>query len=377
VGWVIPLLAIATTLAIGARGAVPLGKRYIPWLAVAFVAAFGLALIWAIPANNATHGEFYRLGIGLHVIERSETPLQHHGGNFLLYEFYYPAVILFYFLPWTIFLPGMISALCGGRLGGRMGRAFLIGATVPTLVMMTIVQTKLPHYILPIWPALALAVAATVDAAERNALSARDLRWLRRGVWFFAPAGILVALGLSIAPLILSVPGLTMPCFVASGVIFLATWIVVRQHLYGSLRSAIAALVIGAVVIEGTLTLGLLPVVERAKAIPPLAKQLRPLLRKDTRVMAYDVSRATLKFYVGRRIDDLRREAAVAWARYPDDAVLIIDERDLRKIEEQNKGIELVPIARSSGYDYSHAKWVELEAVVPKDSALARFAAQR
>ncbi len=371
VGWVIPLLAIVTTLLIGMRGAVPLGKKYVPWLALAFVVGLGLALIWAIPANNATHGDFYRLGIGHHVIARTETPLQHHGGNFLQYLFFYPLVILLGFLPWTMFLPGMISALCAGRLGGRMGRAFLLGATLPTVVMMTLVQTKLPHYILPIWPALALGTAATIDAAERGALAPRDLRWLRRGVWFFAPLMILFALGIAMAPLMLPIPGLQARCFIAAAVIYVTAWIAIRQHLFGTLRSSVISLLTAIVLIEGTLVFGVLPVVEKAKVIPALARQVAPRLTKDTPVFATDVSRATLNFYIGRHINYLHQDEVPPWARASKEGVLIIDRLGLQQIERKFPGLDLVAIADAGGYDYARGDWLELEAVVPSKSAMA------
>ena len=41
------------------------------------------------------------------------------------------------------------------------------------------VVTKLPHYILPIWPALAIISAATIQASEERRLTDWDRRWLR------------------------------------------------------------------------------------------------------------------------------------------------------------------------------------------------------
>jgi len=65
---------------------------------------------------------------------------------------------------------------------------------------MTLAATKLPHYILFIWPALALAVAGTIIAAQQNRLTDRDKIWLRRGVWFFGPLAITMALSLIVGP---------------------------------------------------------------------------------------------------------------------------------------------------------------------------------
>src|SRR5258706_6550041 len=65
--------------------------------------------IWGLPALILTHGEFFQVGIGKHVVMRSVAPLQSHGasglgGYFLLLPFYF-FTLLFCFFPWSFFLP--------------------------------------------------------------------------------------------------------------------------------------------------------------------------------------------------------------------------------------------------------------------------------
>ena len=118
-----------------------------------------LFIVWAIPANNATDGEFLRLGIGHHVLARAAKPLESHGGRFLLNLLYYLPVIIVGFFPWTLHLPGSISAVLNRRVGAVHFRELFLAWVVSIVVIMTLVATKLPHYILFTWPALAVWIA--------------------------------------------------------------------------------------------------------------------------------------------------------------------------------------------------------------------------
>src|SRR5437660_1140535 len=76
----------------------------------------------------------------------------------------------------------------GRRSSGRRWRArrepgaqFLLAWLVPSWIVFELVLTKLPHYVLPLFPAIAIL---SVGALERRVLSRS---WLRRGsAWWFA-----------------------------------------------------------------------------------------------------------------------------------------------------------------------------------------------
>src|SRR5205807_4582911 len=134
------------------------------------------------------------VGIGKHVVGRALGAMEGHGGGawhgwrgWVAGLPFYLAVVWLGFAPWVLWLPAVVSATLGGRLGGERGRALLIGWVVPTFALMTLVATRLPHYVLPAWPALALAVGATLEAEQRGELASRDHRWLRRGAWLLGP----------------------------------------------------------------------------------------------------------------------------------------------------------------------------------------------
>ena len=83
------------------------------------------------------------------------------------------------------------SVVGAGGMGDALpaGNQFLLAWVVPSWVIFELVVTKLPHYVLPLYPAIAILIAGAVDA---RALSPR--RWLVWGTvwWFVGPliAGI-------------------------------------------------------------------------------------------------------------------------------------------------------------------------------------------
>jgi 4-amino-4-deoxy-L-arabinose transferase-like glycosyltransferase len=68
------------------------------------------------------------------------------------------------------------------------GAQYLLAWLIPSWIVFELVLTKLPHYVLPLYPAIAIL---TVGAVERRVLSRS---WLVRGAawWFVIPAGAAV-----------------------------------------------------------------------------------------------------------------------------------------------------------------------------------------
>jgi 4-amino-4-deoxy-L-arabinose transferase-like glycosyltransferase len=119
--------------------------------------------LWGMPALILTHGEFFQVGIGKHVLIRSVAPLQSHGasgigGYFLLLPFYL-VTLLFSLFPWSLFLPGAIQRL---RLGMDSFEHYAVCAIGVVFVVFSLLQTKLPHYTLPAFPLIAILVGRTI-----------------------------------------------------------------------------------------------------------------------------------------------------------------------------------------------------------------------
>jgi 4-amino-4-deoxy-L-arabinose transferase-like glycosyltransferase len=123
--------------------------------------------LWGVPALLATGGEYLRIGLGRHVVQRSFYPMESHGlpgfAGYVISLPFYVLTTIFSFLPWCLFLP-----VCVKRLWVRREPAekFLLGPILIVFLVFTIIQTKLPHYVLPAYPMLATLVARDVAASK-------------------------------------------------------------------------------------------------------------------------------------------------------------------------------------------------------------------
>ena len=95
---------------------------------------------------------------------------------------------LYLLLFWVTFWPGAplaaMAAPAVWRARREPGAQFLLAWLIPSWIVFEIVLTKLPHYVLPLYPAIAIL---TVGALERRVLSRS---WLKSGAawWFVIPA---------------------------------------------------------------------------------------------------------------------------------------------------------------------------------------------
>jgi hypothetical protein len=124
-----------------------------------------LVAVWGVPALEITQGEFFNVGIGKHVLQRSFAPMEGHGGGGALT---YIAMLPFYFVtifasffPWTIFSRQVFLRIKERR---TQADVYLLSGIILTFGIFTLVKTKLPHYTLPAFPLLACLVAPQLEA---------------------------------------------------------------------------------------------------------------------------------------------------------------------------------------------------------------------
>lgn len=208
VGVAVPVLAMGGCAAWGLRerkrGATEAWRfpaRIWLGLGLSLLISVAIFLAWAVPANNATGGRFAEAGLGKHVVGRMTDAQEGHGGaglpGYFLMVFYYIPILIAFTFPWVIHLPAGVWSTFGGRTGDARQRAFLIGWFLPTFVLMSLVATKLPHYILPVIPPICLMMASMVESNDEKRLARWDPNWLRGGIWFILPVAtlLLVAVG--------------------------------------------------------------------------------------------------------------------------------------------------------------------------------------
>ncbi|MCU0913342.1 MAG: glycosyltransferase family 39 protein [Planctomycetes bacterium] len=357
----LPVMVILITLWLLRRNEVRVGS-YLGPLGGAAVMGCLLFVVWAIPANNATGGEFLRLGIGHHVLARASRPLESHGGRFLLYLPYYPLIIIACFFPWTLHLPGSISAVLHRRVGSDHFREVFLAWVVSIVVLMTLIATKLPHYVLFTWPAMALAVGGTLAAAAQGKLEDIDRRWLRGGIYFFGPVAGIGVLGFLAAPFWLHLRGALVPFWGVAVVLLAMSLLALRQQLRDRPRASAITLLVGMAILLLPVTLGIMPALEEVKISPVLAEAIRQRTTADVPVATFDYDEPTLYYYVARRVESLGSEKAIVqWARQPQPGVLVVTDATRTQLESRHGSLGLTEIAAAEGVNF--AKGTKLRVV--------------
>jgi 4-amino-4-deoxy-L-arabinose transferase-like glycosyltransferase len=364
-----PLPAMIVTLYLIRKTEVPIRRHALNILA-ALVIGSAMFLAWAIPVQMATHGEFLRRFFDREVFHRSLSPMESHGGRFFLYLPYYLGVIVVGFFPWAMYLPGALSTMFGKRLGGERLRAVLIGWIVPLPILMTLAATKLPHYILFIWPGLALATAAIITGIEEQTWTPRDHRWLQWGGWLFAVPAFGTAAALAVGPWFVAIPGLRLWGLVSATILSMMAVLVLRQLHASRLQAAAKATGTGMIVLVCPLFLGVLSALEAVKVTPEIAAAINSVTAKEVPLATYRFGEPSLNFYVGRHIEVLPNAEAVAdWARQHEPGVLVIPRPDFEEIAQRDGSLPLKPIVSKRGFNYSKGKPIELTAVVRGERA--------
>jgi 4-amino-4-deoxy-L-arabinose transferase-like glycosyltransferase len=164
--------------------------------------AIALVALWGGPALVQTGGQFWSVGMGEHVFNRSVGVIDSHGiagiAGFLALLPLYFITVLASFFPWSLRLPGTIRRWWPERKRDEIGW-YLIMQALLVFVAFSLVRTKLPHYTLPAFPCLALWLALRLGgeqnisswAGQRLAAMTVFILILTLGVFSYAQSHLL------------------------------------------------------------------------------------------------------------------------------------------------------------------------------------------
>lgn len=192
-----PLAVLLPAGGAGAFLAVTGGIRRPAWRAWVLPAAVfaAVALPW-YALMTARHGTGFLSHFFLHENVRRFFVAEHRGFD---RPHFYPLVLAAGFFPWTALLPATLvwAWRRAARPAARPVLFLLIAALVP-LAFFTAAKSKLPSYIFPVFPALALLVGAWAARADRAFRLGRRPRAALvacvAAVWGIAPAGLAAGL---------------------------------------------------------------------------------------------------------------------------------------------------------------------------------------
>lgn len=165
-GPVLPGVFLTTVLALS------IADRRVTWLRRLRPFAGGLvclavALPWFIAVQHATDGAFLDQAVGEDILPKLLGAHESHGappGFYMLTSFAS-------FWPWSLWtIPAVMH---GWRHRERPTTRFWLAWLLPSLVVLELAPTKLPHYSLPLFPALAMLVAEMMRDGSAAAIAAR------------------------------------------------------------------------------------------------------------------------------------------------------------------------------------------------------------
>lgn len=243
---------------------------------------------WGIPALIKTQGLFWDVGIGEHVVNRGVAEFNQRSSAFL----YYFGSVFISLAPWICFLGFMIIFL---RRNWTRENAYLTAWFVALMVIFTPYATRLPHYVMPGFPAFFLLLGAVISQLE----SVEDSKGGQRTFKIISSLYILVALFLTAAPLIFKMDFFAKPfdLLAMSGGLLLAGLLTLMYLVAGKPRLIHLLLVL--VAIGGVISL----LGKTMRILSPVV-QIQDILDKtapETKAIAYRFNEPSLVFYGNRQ----------------------------------------------------------------------------
>lgn len=270
----------------------------------------------------------------------------------------------YYLLLMTVtFWPGSLFAWHGLRWAwsGRADPAvlFCLAWMVPSWIVFELVPTKLPHYVLPLYPALALLTGRAVAAAGEG-LVPRTNTWDGRLAYVaWALAGLGLAAGLMALPMLLGekfaplslVPAVAGLTVAGAGL---------RQAWRGRIAPALAVGVAAAIAIHAPAFQTLLPGVDGLWLSRSIAGMVARSSPGQPPVAAIGYRESSLVFMIGTDLDLPKPPGAAAHIRdNPESFVLVGDnsEADFRAALA-DYGARVRPVDSVRGYNFSKGHWL-------------------
>lgn len=200
-----------------------------------------ITLPWFIAIGIASKGEFYRLAFGEDFLGKLQGGKEKHWGP----PGFYFVLFWWSFWPATLVAPGGVALWLWRNRQLHLKALFLLAWVIPFWIALEATPTKLPHYAMPLYPAIAMGAAWVLHEMLEGRIAPMRSYAHAAGLWLFvalAQAGFLAFLLIyfNVAPS----PWLALlaPAFVVVAV--LTAWAARSGQFYAALTMAAVAAVL-------------------------------------------------------------------------------------------------------------------------------------
>ncbi len=294
VGVIVPIGIFITAKMLSGRKK-ELLKFYWIW-GIPLALLFPAAWLLAAKASGAP-GSYFREILFTQNVGRYSGEMEAHVQPF----YYYIQYLIAHFMPWTLFVPASIAVLIKDEKS--LNRLKMIGGWVIfVVVFFSLSKSKRDLYILSVYPALSMMVAAAWPM-----LPMLSKHWI---LWTVSPLmGILCvfAMALLSAPWMHFIP-VSGWVFVPAGLILAAGAVFLVMHFrkYGLARGWLHGFVATLILVELTVSMIIFPAFNSIKTPQALAKDAQAVLKPDQRLLLYDMNGEIMALYSRRKGKQIR-----------------------------------------------------------------------
>ena len=309
-----------------------------------------LVLPWFVAIFLKAGDTFFSASLGGDMLNKVASPQESHGAP--------PG--LYFVLFWLTFWPGAtlagMAAPAVWRARREPGAQYLLAWLVPAWIVFELVITKLPHYVLPLYPAIAILI---VGVLERGLLSRKP--WIVRGTawWFVMPAIVSVGAVIGGMALLRQPEFLAWP-FAAGAVIFglFAWWLYDDAHAERSLLNAVGASWLLAVCVYGVIIPSLAPLFPSVQ----IARALRGVQCVGPAVASAGFHEPSLVFMVGTATRLTNGSGAADFLLQGSCRFALVEWREERAFAQRAEAIGLLynVATRIDGYNFSQGRAISV-----------------
>lgn len=247
-----------------------------------------------------------------------------------------------------------------GPWSGRDAELFLIAWALPAWIVFELVATKLPHYTMPLYPALALISARAVFAAASGAMGDLRKATIRFGLNAWVVIGALIGVAAPLTLLLIgggvtnlqtTIPGVALMLFCAVA-LFLTAKALVNDRFMPAQRRAIAAGALAMIALAGVVIPGSSRVWISDRAASAM---LEIDAGRDLPLATVGFREDSLVFNTRGRIKRMREDDLKAWLPRNPGGLLLADAEHFERHSAQ-----LRELRRLRGFNYSKFRRVEL-----------------
>jgi 4-amino-4-deoxy-L-arabinose transferase-like glycosyltransferase len=302
-----------------------------------------LVLPWFLAILGRAGNTFLAESVGRDFLPKIISAQEAHGAP--------PGYYLLLF--WLTFWPGATLAAMAvpGVWAARRekGARFLLAWIVPAWILLELVITKLPHYVLPLYPAIAILIAGVVDT---GILSRR--RWLMHGAsgWFLVP--LIVGIGVIVVLVVFGRQlGLFAWPFIAASMIFgLWAW---RLFAADGAELSLLRGVAASILLTAGIYAFIIPSMATAFPSAALSRMVREANCKDPQVASAGYHEPSLVFLAGTRTRLVDGSDAAEFLRAGGCRFALVEGRHERAFLRRAEliGLRYAAPQRFDGYNYS------------------------